>query len=87
MPESLANLSQGWDAEPLGSSCCMGTRSGEATGAGELRGLGVVTLGGGLLLLPAAQPLVFRQNMAGGCSHPGGLMLLLAPLNHLGPGS
>lgn len=79
MPESLANLSQGLDAELLGSSCCMGTRSGEAAGAGELQGLGVVTSRGGLLLLPGAQPLVFKQeNVSGGCSHPGGLMLLVS---------
>lgn len=36
MPESLANLSQGLDAEPLRSSCRVGTRSGEAAGAVEL---------------------------------------------------
>ena len=36
MPESLANLSQGLDAEVLRSSRCMETHSGEADGAGEL---------------------------------------------------
>ena len=73
MPESLANLSQGLDAELLRSSCRVGTRSGEAAGAGELRGLGPNASGGGLLLLLRVQPLIFNQeNLAGGCSCPGG---------------
>lgn len=36
MPESLANLSQGLDAELLCSSCRMETCSGEADGDKEL---------------------------------------------------
>lgn len=78
MPESLANLSQGLDAEPLPNSCHVGTRSGEVASVRELRGLGLHASGGGLLLLPRAQPLISnQQNLAGGCSHPGGLMLLV----------
>lgn len=78
MPESLANLSQGLDAEPLPNSCHVGTRSGEVASVRELRGLGLHASGGGLLFLPGAQPLISnQQNLAGGCSHPGGLMLLV----------
>lgn len=61
MPDSLANLSQGLDAELFHSSSRVGTRSGEAAGARELRGLGADASGGGLLLLPGAQQLIFNQ--------------------------
>lgn len=78
MPESLANLSQWLDAEPLHSSCRVWTCFGEAASTGKLRGLGADALGGGLLLLPRAQTLIFNQEIvAGTCSCPGRMMLLV----------
>lgn len=77
MPESLANLSQGLDAEVLCSSCRMGTCSGEADGDKELRP-GSECLGGHILLLLRAQPLIFNQeNLVGDCLCPEGPMLLV----------